>query len=354
MLDALKGRSLTERVKGLYEAEGKEGDFMRGVMNDGFWYAAKMAGTVSGQLQDIDNALKWGFGWEQGPFETMDALGVQTVIGNLEKEGRTLPPLLQKMKDEGRGKFYEGEQIVDAQGQLQPYQAPYLILSDLKKDASKVVKKSGGASLVDIGDGVLLLEFHSKMNALGEDAIRMIGTAHKTVQELGFAGLVVGNQGEHFSAGANLPLILSQAQDEEWDELDAAIKLFQQATTSLRFSPHPVVVAPFGLTLGGGTEMALHADAVTASAETYMGLVEVGVGLIPGGGGTKEMLLRFTDQTLPGQPLTPRRAARLRADRHRQGQHQRPGRPQARLPAAQRRDRDEPRQPALGGQAPGA
>nr|WP_225429790.1 3-hydroxyacyl-CoA dehydrogenase/enoyl-CoA hydratase family protein [Deinococcus detaillensis] len=305
VLDALKGKPLAERVKGLYEVEGKEGDFMRGVMNDSFWYAAKMAGTVSGQLQDIDNALKWGFGWEQGPFETMDALGVKTVIGSLEKEGRTLPPLLQKMKDESRDKFYNGGEIVDAKGEMQPYAAPYLILSDLKKDASKVVKKTSGASLVDLGDGVLLLEFHSKMNALGEDAIRMIGTAHKTVQELGYAGLVVGNQGDNFSAGANLPLILSQAQDEEWDELDAAIKLFQQATTSLRFSPHPVVVAPFNLTLGGGTEMALHADAVTASAETYMGLVEVGVGLIPGGGGTKEMLLRFTDQTLPGQPLLP-------------------------------------------------
>ncbi len=304
-LDALKGKPLGERVKGLYTAEGKEGDFMRGVMNDGFWYAAKMAGTVSGKLQDIDNALKWGFGWEQGPFETMDALGVQTVIANLEQEGRSLPPLLQKMKDGGHQQFYNGEQIVDAEGQLQPYQAPYLILTDLKKDPSKVIKKSSGASLLDLGDGVLLLEFHSKMNALGEDAIRMIGAAHRAVQELGYAGLVVGNQGEHFSAGANLPLILSQAQDEEWDELDAAIKAFQQATTSLRFSPHPVVAAPFNLALGGGTEMSLHADAVVASAETYMGLVEVGVGLIPGGGGTKEMLLRFTDQTLPGQPLLP-------------------------------------------------
>ena len=120
-----------------------------------------------------------------------------------------MPPLLAKMKDEGRDRFYNGDEIVDAAGTMQPYAAPYLILTDLKKDASKVVKKSGGASLVDIGDGVLLLEFHSKMNALGEDAIRMVGTAHKTVQEMGFSGLVVGNQGEHFSAGANLPLILS-------------------------------------------------------------------------------------------------------------------------------------------------
>lgn len=304
-LDSVKGKNLNERVQGLYEAQGKEGDFMRGVLNDSFWYAAKMAGTVSGKLQDIDNALKWGFGWEQGPFEMMDALGVQKVIANLEAEGRTLPPLLAKMKTEGRDKFYGGAEIVDAAGDVKPYQAPYLMVSDLKKDASKVVKKSAGASLVDMGDGVLLLEFHSKMNALGEDAIRMVGTAHKTVQELGYAGLVVGNQGEHFSAGANLPLILSQAQDEEWDELDTMIKEFQKATTSLRFSPHPVVVAPFNLTLGGGAEMTLHADHVTASAETYMGLVEVGVGLIPGGGGTKEMLLRFTDLVQKGQPLLP-------------------------------------------------
>jgi 3-hydroxyacyl-CoA dehydrogenase len=305
VLDAVKSQPLAARVKALYEAQGPEGDFMRGVLNDGFWYAAKMAGTVSSQLQDIDNALKWGFGWEQGPFETMDALGVQTVIGNLEAEARTLPPLLAKMKESAQSSFYQGEKIVDAKGDIQPYAAPYLLLTDLKKDATKVIKKSGGASLLDLGDGVLLLEFHSKMNALGEDAIRMIGTAHKTVQEMGYAGLVVGNQGEHFSAGANLPLILSQAQDEEWDELDAAIKAFQTATTSLRFSPHPVVVAPFSLTLGGGTEMALHADAVTASAESYMGLVEVGVGLIPGGGGTKEILLRFTDTMPSGQPLLP-------------------------------------------------
>ncbi|GGQ97510.1 3-hydroxyacyl-CoA dehydrogenase/enoyl-CoA hydratase family protein [Deinococcus ruber] len=304
-VEAVKGQPLAKRVQALYTLEGKEGDFLRGVMNDGFWYAAKMAGTVSGRLQDIDNALKWGFGWEQGPFETMDTLGVQTVIANLEAEGRTLPPLLQAMKDSGREKFYQGAEVVTPAGQPTPYTAPYLILSDLKKDATKVVKKTAGASLLDLGDGVLLLEFHTKMNALGEDAIRMVGTAHKTVQEMGYAGLVIGNQGEHFSAGANLPLILSQAQDEEWDELDAGIKAFQQATTSLRFSPHPVVVAPFNLTLGGGCEMLLHADHVVASAELYTGLVEVGVGLIPGGGGTKEMLLRFTDQITPGQPLLP-------------------------------------------------
>ncbi|GBF07780.1 3-hydroxyacyl-CoA dehydrogenase [Deinococcus aerius] len=305
VVEAVKGQPLAARVKALYNAEGKEGDFLRGVMNDGFWYAAKMAGNVSNRLQDIDNALKWGFGWEEGPFETMDTLGVRSVIANLEAEGRTLPPLLQAVKDSGRERFYQDGETVTPTGQPTRYEAPYFILTDLKKDATKVVKKRPGASVVDLGDGVLLVEWHAKMNALGEDQLRAVQDAHKLVQEMGYAGLVLGNQGENFSAGANLPLILSQAQDEEWDELDSAIRQFQQVTTSMRFSPHPTVAAPFGLALGGGCEFSIHADHIVASAETYMGLVEVGVGLIPGGGGTKEMLLRFTDQLQPGQPLLP-------------------------------------------------
>ncbi|BDP41072.1 3-hydroxyacyl-CoA dehydrogenase [Deinococcus aetherius] len=304
-VEAVKSQPLAQRVKALYNAEGREGDFLRGVMNDGFWYAAKMAGVVSGRLQDIDNALKWGFGWEEGPFETMDTLGVQTVIANLEAEGRTLPPLLQAMKESGRERFYQGEETVTPTGEPTRYEAPYFILTDLKKDATKVVKKRPGASVVDLGDGVLLVEWHAKMNALGEDQLRAVQDAHKLVGEMGYAGLVLGNQGENFSAGANLPLILAQAQAEEWDELDSAIKQFQQVTTSMRFSPHPTVAAPFGLALGGGCEFSIHADHIVASAETYMGLVEVGVGLIPGGGGTKEMLLRFTDQLQPNQPLLP-------------------------------------------------
>ncbi|WP_019586771.1 3-hydroxyacyl-CoA dehydrogenase/enoyl-CoA hydratase family protein [Deinococcus apachensis] len=304
-VEAVKGQPLAQRVKALYNAEGREGDFLRGVMNDGFWYAAKMAGKVSNRLQDIDNALKWGFGWEEGPFETMDTLGVQTVIANLEAEGRTLPPLLQAMKESGRERFYQDGETVTPTGEPTKYEAPYFILTDLKKDATRVVKKRPGASVVDLGDGVLLVEWHAKMNALGEDQLRAVQDAHKLVQEMGYAGLVLGNQGENFSAGANLPLILSQAQDEEWDELDSAIKQFQQVTTSMRFSPHPTVAAPFGLALGGGCEFSIHADHIVASAELYMGLVEVGVGLIPGGGGTKEMLLRFTDQLQPNQPLLP-------------------------------------------------
>lgn len=302
-VEAVKGKPLAERVRALYTAEGKEGDFLRAIMNDGFWYASKMAGNVSNRLQDIDNALKWGFGWEQGPFETMDDLGVGQVIANLEAEGRTLPPLLQAMKDSGREKFYSGQETVTPTGEPTKYEAPYFILSDLKKDATKIIKKRPGASILDIGDGVLLVEWHAKMNALGEDQLRSVQDAHKLVQDMGYAGLVLGNQGDHFSAGANLPLVLAQAQAEEWDELDDAIKQFQQVATSMRFSPHPTVAAPFNMALGGGCEFSIHADQIVASAELYMGLVEVGVGLIPGGGGTKEMLLRFTDQLHPNQQL---------------------------------------------------
>ncbi|GEM48953.1 3-hydroxyacyl-CoA dehydrogenase/enoyl-CoA hydratase family protein [Deinococcus cellulosilyticus] len=304
-LEPIKGQPLPERIKGLTQLPGKYGEFMRKVMMDTFWYAAKMAGNVSNTIVDIDNALKWGFGWEMGPFETMDALGVQNVISYLEKEGRTLPPLLQAMKDSGRTSFYQDGEVVDVKGQPEKYEAPYMILKDLKKDATRVVKSRPGASLVDIGDGVLLLEFHSKMNSLGEDAINMVFTAHKIIEEQGFVGLVMGNQGDNFSAGANLPLILMNAQNGDWDEIDMAIRQFQRATTSLRFSPHPTVVAPFNLTLGGGCEFSLHGDHTQASAETYMGLVEVGVGLLPGGGGTKEMYLRFVDELPANAPLLP-------------------------------------------------
>lgn len=303
LVEAVKNKPLADRFQALYTAEGKEGDFLRGILNDGFWYASKMAGHVSNRLQDIDNALKWGFGWEVGPFEMVNSLGVQQIIQNLEAEGRELPPLLQAAKESGREQFFDGDQTVTPTGEPTEYQAPYFVLTDLKKDASNVIKKRPGASILDMGDGVLLVEWHAKMNALGEDQIRCVHEGHKLVQKMGYAGLVIGNQGENFSAGANLPFILSQAQADEWDELEEMVKEFQKVTTSLRFSPHPTVVAPFNLTLGGGAEFTLHADHVVASAELYMGLVEVGVGLIPGGGGTKEMLMRFTDQLHPSQKL---------------------------------------------------
>jgi len=304
-LEPLKNQPLEQRVSSLLALGGPEGEFLQGLMRDYLWYAAKMAGTVSSSLPDMDNALKWGFNWEQGPFETMDALGVQSVIAMLEQHGFTLPPLLEAMKTSGQDKFYSNGEVVTPDGSSAPFQSPMIILKDLKKDASKVVKSKAGASILDIGDGVLLLEFHSKMNALGEDAVSLLLEAHKQVQALGYAGLVVGNQGENFSAGANLALLLMQAQNAEWDDIDQGVRMFQKATTSLRFSPHPTVSAPFNLALGGGTEMSLYADHVQASAELYMGLVEVGVGLIPAGGGTTELLIRFTDEVQPNAPQWP-------------------------------------------------
>jgi 3-hydroxyacyl-CoA dehydrogenase len=171
------------------------------------------------------------------------------------------------------------------------------VLKDVKH-AHGVVKKNGGASLIDIGDGVLCLEFHSKMNSLGDDQISLIRAGIEETSK-NFEAMIVANQGENFSVGANLMLVLLAAQEEEWEELEAAINRFQQATMAIKYAPKPVVAAPFGMTLGGGCEIAIHSARVQASAETYMGLVEVGVGVIPGAGGTKEMLLRFGSAQKP-------------------------------------------------------
>ncbi len=305
MLEPIKNKPLNERVTALLALEGKEGAFLQGLMRDYLWYAAKMAGNVSGSLVDIDNALKWGFNWEQGPFETMDALGVHNVIQSLEGNGYALPPLLQAMKDQGRSSFYGAGEVVTPAGEVTPFAAPYIIVKDLKKNPTSIIKSKPGASVVDMGDGVLLLEFHSKMNALGEDQVLMGMQAHKLVQELGYKGLVIGNDGENFSAGANLAVLLMQAQNGEWDEINEGIRMFQKFVVSMRFSPHPVVAAPFNLALGGGCEVSLYADHLQASAELYMGLVEVGVGLLPAGGGTAEMLIRAMDGVGVNQPLWP-------------------------------------------------
>jgi 3-hydroxyacyl-CoA dehydrogenase len=196
------------------------------------------------------------------------------------------PPLVQTVLEGGHNRFRDG---------LVPPSEPGLQILRSAKDRSRVVKSNGGASLVDLGDGVLAVEFHSKMNAIGGDTVQMLQAGVKEAAKNGQA-LVVGNDAPNFSAGANLMLVLLEAQEGNWDEIDLMVRAFQQATLGLRYSPVPVVVAPAGLTLGGGTEIVLHGDRVQASAETYMGLVEVGVGLIPSGGGTKEMIARAMAQ----------------------------------------------------------
>jgi 3-hydroxyacyl-CoA dehydrogenase len=263
-----------ERIKTLYRGQDKVGQFLRDTLGPTLRYTAKVAPEIAYSIDDVDRAMQWGFGWELGPFEIMDAIGPNEVLVGDERT------VLQ-----GRDRFREGRV---------PPAAPDLQILRSAKDRQKVVKKNAGASLVDLGDGVLALEFHSKMNAIGGDTIQMMQVGVKEAAA-NFAALVVGNDAPNFSAGANLMLLLLEAQEGNWDEIDMMIRAFQASTQALRYADVPVVVAPAGLTLGGGCEIALHGDRVQAAAESYIGLVEVGVGLIPGGGGTKEMLARAVE-----------------------------------------------------------
>lgn len=288
--------SLEERLAKVCFGEDRVGKFAWKVMSRMLVYSANRLHEIADDVVNVDRAMRWGFNWELGPFETWDVLGVERVVAKLKEEGREIPKVIADMLDKGQTKFYDqetpqpkyfdGEAMVDV-----PSRPGVLFLKDYKKDKSRIVKATPGASVVDLGDGVALLEFHSKMNAIGSDTVAMTAFAVETAEK-DFDGLVVGNQGGNFSAGANLMLLLMEAQEGNWEDIDMMVRGFQRATSSLRYCKKPVVVAPFGLTLGGGCEFTLHGDAVQASAETYMGLVEVGVGLIPGGGGTKEMAIR--------------------------------------------------------------
>ncbi len=292
--------SLPERLRTLVYAGDKAGEFLWQTMSEAGSYAANRIPEIADNIVEIDNAMKWGFAHEMGPFEKWDAIGVEKSVARLKEEGRPVPANVEKMLAAGAKSFYKTEngarQYFDfASGEYKPVPTPagITILKSLK-DQSKVVKKNAGASLIDLGDGVACVEFHSKMNALGSDQLGMIQQAIKEVEK-NFVGLVIGNQGDNFSAGANIMMMLMAAQEGEWDEINLGVRQFQNTTMSLRYSAKPVVVAPHHLTLGGGCEMVLHADRAVAAAETYIGLVEVGVGLLPGGGGTKEMAVRAAE-----------------------------------------------------------
>ncbi len=292
--------SLPERLRALVYANDKAGEFLWRTMSEAGSYAANRIPEIADNIVEIDNAMKWGFAHEMGPFEKWDAIGVEKSVARLKEEGRSVPANVEKMLAAGAKSFYKTEngqrQYFDfASGEYKPVPVPagITILKSLK-DQSKVIKKNAGASLIDLGDGVACVEFHSKMNALGSDQLGMIQWAVKEVEK-NYVGLVIGNQGENFSAGANIMMMLMAAQEGEWDEINLGVRQFQNTTMSLRYSAKPVVVAPHHLTLGGGCEMVLHADRAVAAAETYIGLVEVGVGVIPGGGGTKEMAVRAAE-----------------------------------------------------------
>ncbi len=290
-----------ERIKALAWGKDRVGAFLWKTLARTLSYAAKRIPEIADTVVEVDRAMRWGFGWELGPFEVWDAIGVQKSVARMEEEGLTVPDNVERMLAAGATSFYKrenGERFYfdfAGGGKYVPLADPVGVIN-LKSvtDRTGVIKRNAGASLIDIGDGVACLEFHSKMNAIGGDNLQMLKFALAEVEK-NFVGLVVGNQGVNFSVGANLMLMLMEAQDENWEDLEMMARAFQSSTMSLRYSPKPVVVAPFQLVFGGGCEMVLHADRVRAAAETYIGLVEVGVGIIPAGGGTKELLVRMLD-----------------------------------------------------------
>ena len=295
-----------ERVKMLIQSPDRAGKFYQKVLSDTFHYAALRVPEIADDIVAIDSAMKWGFNWEAGVFELWDAVGVDKTSEQWKCENRTLPPLVEKLLASGKKTFYAAVDGTTAYYDLASgaYRViedkPGIILLSSLKARKKEIKKNAGASLVDLGDGVVCLEFHSKMNTIGADTVQMIHAGLKALNE-GFEAMVIGNQAPNFCVGANLMMVLMAVQEGEWDDLHMAVRAFQSADMALKYAPKPVVAAPFGLTLGGGTEICLHATRVRAAAESYMGLVEVGVGLIPAGGGTKEMLVRALD-AVPNDP----------------------------------------------------
>jgi 3-hydroxyacyl-CoA dehydrogenase len=295
---------LGERLRMLVAAPDRAGSFLWKLFSDLFLYSAGVVPEIADRVVEIDRAMRWGYANRLGPFELWDALGFEATTRRMESEKRWFPENLHRMLSAGAKSFYrpadhdgcphtEYFDLGCAAYHTLEERPGILVLGDIK-GARGVVKKNAGASLVDIGDGVLCLEFHSKMNSLGQDQVSMIQAGiDETARN--FQAMIIANEGDNFSAGANLMLVLLAAQEGEWDELNAAIHAFQQANMAIKYAPRPVVAAPFGLTLGGGCEIALHAARVQASAELYMGMVETGVGVIPAGGGCKEALLRTGD-----------------------------------------------------------
>jgi 3-hydroxyacyl-CoA dehydrogenase len=318
-LDMAKNiESTGARVRMLLGLEGagpqkgdKAGAFLWSALSDLWTYSANRIPEISDSVVEIDRAMRMGFNWELGPFELWDAAGVEVTVARMKKEGRPVAANVEKLLAAGQKSWYgedptaaSGRKYWDLTGSWKMVDVPLGIWSvEVAKKSRGVVKKNSGASLVDLGDGVGCIEFHSKMNAIGADIVSLITQSLKA----GGAGdnfdaFVITNDAQNFSVGANLMLLLMSAQEEEWDDIDLAIRQFQGMTQAIKFSPKPVVIAPFGLTLGGGCEMSLHAAARQPHAELYMGLVEVGVGLLPGGGGCKEMLLRAVDSASSIRP----------------------------------------------------
>lgn len=295
---------LAQRLQIFNSTKDKAGEFFRLMCWDMFVYCSNRIPEISDDLLKIDKAMKGGYGWDVGPFEIWDMLGVGKVIHQMEKVGKKPATWVTDFITAGNTHFYKTENgkkyyydIPTTSYVLVPDSGAYIILSDIK--TTNIIDKNSGATLIDVGDGIACLEFHTKMNSLGTDVVSMVLKSIERVEK-DFEGLIIGNQAPNFSAGANLALLLMAASEGDYDEIDLSVRQFQKMTMRVRYSAKPVVVAPHGLTLGGGCELTLHADHIQAAAETYIGLVEVGVGLIPAGGGTKEMTMRTMDKMTDG------------------------------------------------------
>ncbi len=296
--------NLRDRVKVLMNGKDKAGEFYRASFIGLFQYVSNRIPEISDDIYKIDDAMKAGFGWELGPFEYWDALGVKNTISAMEGAGAKPAQWVYDFVSAGNSAFYKIENnvkkvydVASKSFKSIPGTEAFILLDNLRDN--KTIWKNAGSSITDIGDGILNLEFHSKMNSIGGEVIQGVTTAID-LAEKSYRGLVISNEGANFSAGANVGMIFMMAVEQEWDELNFAIKAFQNTMMRVRYSSIPVVVAPHNMALGGSCEMSMHSDKVVAHAETYMGLVEFGVGLIPGGGGTKEFALRLSDELSEG------------------------------------------------------
>ncbi|WP_078555690.1 3-hydroxyacyl-CoA dehydrogenase/enoyl-CoA hydratase family protein [Bacillus alkalicellulosilyticus] len=300
---ARQAKSLKNKVRTLAYADDRAGELLWGIFKPVLIYTAEKCYEIANDIHAIDQAMKWGFGWEQGPFELWDALGVEKSIARMEAEGEVVPVWVKEMIAAGHDSFYK-ENAYYHKGDYVAIQENKKVihLRTVKKEESNVIFKNSGASLIDLGDGVACLEFHSPNNSIGLDVMQMINKSIEEVEK-NYKGLVIGNQGKNFCVGANLMMILMEAQDYNFFEIDIVVRQFQKSMANIRYSAKPVVVAPHAMTLGGGTEICLPSASIQAASETYMGLVEVGVGLIPGGGGNKELYLRNLERLPQGTTI---------------------------------------------------
>ncbi|MGD6778774.1 3-hydroxyacyl-CoA dehydrogenase NAD-binding domain-containing protein [Sutcliffiella horikoshii] len=298
-----QAKGYSNKMKALVYADDRAGNLIWSILAPVLSYSAELLGEIADDIVAIDQAMKWGFGWDHGPFETWDAIGLEESVLKMKEDGITVPKWVDEMLANGHRSFYKkdaGTTLFYDNGTYKALEVnPKVVHLKTLKETHGVIKKNSGASLIDLGDDVALLEFQSPNNAIGLDIIQMVNYALEEVDK-NYKGLVIGNQGKNFCVGANLAMILMEAQDDNYFEIEMVVKHFQQAMMNIKYSSKPVVAAPFGMTLGGGTEICLPTSQLQASSETYMGLVEVGVGLIPGGGGNKELYMKHLNSMPQG------------------------------------------------------